>query len=714
MFHRHFLYSLFLLFISSCLFAQKNSRLLIEQCGTVQRLQDRLERHPELKERFETDRERFNRSLSNNSVSIRSLTTDATVYIPVVFHVVLPNPAVVTDAQIQAQLDTLNHDFFGSNADSVKIPAYFKSLFGKSGIQFCLAQRTPDGDPTNGIERTTSFAGNFSVDDGVKHVSTGGANSWNPDKYFNVWVCPMSGGILGYATFPNDGAPDEQGVVIEYRSLPGGSFTGFNGGKTLTHETGHYFNLYHIWGDDDGACTGTDFVGDTPNQSDATNGCYSGIRTDNCTTSGNGIMFQNYMDYSDDACLVMFTTEQVSRMQAALNTYRASLLSSDGCQPPVLKNYNVQLRSIDGPSIRICDPSFKPSVTIRNRGIQTLTSLVITAKVDNGNASVYNWTGTLASFASTSITLNNMGTTAGHHILTVYVSAPNGQADEEISNDTLTLDFQYYPPVTSVSESFESLSFPPAGWDILNPDRSLTWERVSGIGKTGNGSVRVDNFDYDQVGEKDDLRLPTLSIAPTTDSAFLSFQVAAASYTSTNTVGNSWDTLEVLVSQDCGQTYTSLYKKWGSSLVTRTAETTSFYIPSSSEWRKDSINLAAYIGSNNLLITFRNTTGFENNIYLDDVNLRTVIINPNLKAQGFLVTPNPTYGSIAVQFYPQPLKLKGVQVLNSMGQKLAEVVVTNGQGGSYYNFDLSRYPAGTYFVRSIFEDHVVVKKIVKL
>jgi hypothetical protein len=712
-----------LFFIS--LAAQQNNRTVNNKCGTMQRLELSLQKNPSLREKFEQKRIQFNRI-----ASIRSHNNNArlggTVYIPIVFHIVLPNPNIVTDAQIQAQLDTLNRDFFGANGDSIKIPSYFKPLFGKSNIQFSFAQRTPDGDVTDGIDRVSTTQPGFTFDDHVKHSYSGGTDSWDPGKYYNIWICELTGGILGYGTFPDDvGAPvADQGVVIDYRCLPGGSFTSYNGGKTLTHETGHYFNLYHIWGDDDGACTGTDYVDDTPNQADASSGCYSGIRTDACTP-GNGIMYQDYMDYTDDPCLVMFTSEQVDRMETALETYRPSLLTSNGSKPVVLNNYDAQLRSINQPIKRLCSAGFTPQVTIKNRGSQTLTSLQISAKIDNILISTFQWTGSLATSNTTVVTLNDLMTTTGTHTLTIYVFNPDNSTDQDQTNDTLQMSFTYSAPITFTSpfvssplteykEGFEGNAFPPSGWDIVNPDNALTWERVTGISKTGNASVRMDNFDYDHIGESDDLRMPTVNIPAGTDSAFLSFQVAAAAYSDLSTANNNWDTLQVLISTDCGQTYTSLYKKWGKTLVTTTAQVTDEFIPTSSQWRKDSINLANYIGSNGLLIAFRNTTGFENDVYLDDINLRTVTINPNLKTRGFLVTPNPTSGNIAVQFYPQPFDLREIQLFNNIGQKIAEVSVTNNQANNSYSFDLSRYPKGVYMVRVVFRDSVITRKIIKL
>jgi len=610
----------------------------------------------------------------------------------------------------------LNRDFFGANGDSVKIPSFFKPLFGKSNIQFCLAQRTPDGDATTGIDRVVTNANSFSTDDGVKHNYAGGVASWNTDKYYNVWVCALSSSILGYATFPDDVSTPaaDQGVVIDYHCLPGGSYTNYNGGKTLTHETGHYFNLYHIWGDDNGACTGTDYINDTPNQADASSGCYSGVKTDACTPSGNGIMYENYMDYTDDPCLVMFTTEQVDRMETALSVYRPTLLSSNGCQPVILNNYDAQLRAVNQPTQRLCSSTFTPQVTVKNRGSQNLTSLQISTQIDNGPVTTYNWTGSVITYNTITINLNNLTTSTGTHVLTVYVSNPDNTGDEDRSNDTLKVSFEYFAPVTSVTEGFENTRFPPAGWDVVNADNAITWQRVTGISNSGNASARMDNYNYDHIGENDDLRMPSVKIPAGTDSAFLSFYVAAAAYSDLNTQNNNWDTLQVLISTDCGQTYSSLYKKWGKTLVTTANQVTSEFFPTSSQWRKDSIDLASYIGNNDLLIAFRNTTGFENDIYLDDINLRTVTINPNLKAQGFLVTPNPTSGNIAVQFYPQPSNLRGIQLFNGIGQKITEVIVTKDGASNYYNFDLSRYAKGTYIVRAIFTDRVVTKKIIKL
>lgn len=700
--------------------AQKNDKVVHEQCGTMEHLQLQFETNPLLKQKFEQQREDFNKALRAGNLQADRRANDndringdgyRTAYnIPVVFHIVLANPNSITNAQIQAQLDTLNKDFAGTNGDSVKIPFYFKPLFGKSGIQFCLAQRTPNGQNTTGIDRVVTSQSSFRADDAVKHSASGGVDAWDPNSYLNVWICQLGNNLLGYATFPDEGLADDQGVVIDYRTVPGGSSVNYGQGKSLTHETGHYFNLYHIWGDDNGDCTGTDFVDDTPNQGASSSGCYAGVKTDSCTTTTPGIMYQNYMDYSFDACMVMFTTEQVLRMESAAVAYRSSLLRSNACKPPL--NFDVVLQSITQPSQRICAGSFTPVITFKNSGLQTLTSLTITTKIDNGPLTTNTWTGSLAKAASATISLSSQSTQPGNHLLSVYVSKPNNNADEDPSTDTLSIAFQYYLPVTKVSESFEDAAFPPVGWDVVNPDNSITWKRVTGIAKTGNASVMMDNFHYSTLKQKDDLRLPEVTLRGV-DSAFLSFNVAAAVATSFIAINNNWDTLEVLLSTDCGQSYVTLYKKFADNLATRLTPTTSTFIPTASEWRKDSINLTGFIGASDVLLAFRNTNGNENSVYLDDINVRTVTINPNLKSQGILITPNPTRGVVAVQFYPLPATLKGIEIYNISGQKVAEVLVS-GAAANLYNLNISNQPAGTYVVRVLFSDRVVTRKVLKL
>lgn len=260
------------------------------------------------------------------------------VTIPVVVHVVYYNSTQnISDAQIQSQLTVLNADFRLLNADAANIPSVFQGAAADCEINFCLATQDPNGNATTGIQRRQTTVNGFSyTNDGVKFFSSGGLDAWDRDKYLNLWVCNISGGILGYAQFPG-GPANTDGVVCDYAYFGtiGTATAPFNKGRTATHEVGHWLNCYHIWGDDGTSCNGTDNVSDTPNQADENYGCPSFPQV-SCSNGPNGDMFMNYMDYTDDACMFMFTNGQKSRMQSLFGGggSRAALLTSPGCQPP--------------------------------------------------------------------------------------------------------------------------------------------------------------------------------------------------------------------------------------------------------------------------------------------------------------------------------------------------------------------------------------------
>ncbi|MFT4016309.1 MAG: M43 family zinc metalloprotease [Agriterribacter sp.] len=680
-----------------------------DHCATMPRLDSLFENNSSFRKKFEQNRDNFNLRLQQrNAASQREGDAEITYTIPVVFHIVLSDPSAVTDAQVQAQLEKLNNAFSGTDADSSSVPSWFKPLFAKSRIRFCLAQRTPDGAPSTGITRTTTSATSFTYDDKVKYISSGGKDSWDPDSYYNVWICRLNNSLLGYATFPEDGDADAQGVVIDYRSLPGGSYTNYNTGKTLCHETGHYFNLYHIWGDDDGACTGTDYVDDTPNQANSSTGCSSGIKTDRCTSGGNGIMYQNYMDYSYDACLIMFTTEQVERMESALLTYRSSLLNSEGCIPVSLYDYDAALTGLYEPDQRLCSPSYSPLISIRNKGSETLTALNISVILNGEVKDIYNWTGNLASWDTTSIRLPQYPIEQGDYTLLIKLSMPNGKADEDTANDILSKAILYYTPVTNIEESFEGDGTLPQGWDILTNENIKGWQKSGGVASTGKTSMQKAMDAYGS-GQKALLHLPETYFSGV-DSAYLTFNIAAAPAVSA-VVQSPVDTLEVLLSQNCGVTYQSLYKQYGASLYTKNTVVAGFN-PSITEWRKDTVNLLGYIDKGNVLLAFRISNYNQSNIYIDDVNVFTVTVNPNLKAKGFMVTPNPTAGIVYVQFYPAPEKLQAIQVYTVTGQ-LIRNINTSGAALNLYTIDLTAQPPGMYIVRAVFKDRVEVKKIIR-
>jgi GEVED domain/Pregnancy-associated plasma protein-A/Secretion system C-terminal sorting domain/Fibronectin type III domain len=269
----------------------------------------------------------------------QGLQSRANVTIPVVVHVLYNNATTnITDAQILSQIAVLNADFAATNSDYNLTSTYQTVKSGNTGIQFCMAKRDPLGNATTGINRKATTKASFEANtDDAKNATTGYA-AWPAGQYLNIWVVPAitsggQSGILGYAQFPG-GAAATDGLVIGYNYFgnTGAVSAPFNKGRTATHEIGHWLNLRHIWGD---ANCGSDLVTDTPTHDAANYGCPAVGHKSTCT--GTPVeMTMNYMDYTDDACMYMFSAGQKTRMDALFATggSRASLLTSQGCVAP--------------------------------------------------------------------------------------------------------------------------------------------------------------------------------------------------------------------------------------------------------------------------------------------------------------------------------------------------------------------------------------------
>jgi hypothetical protein len=271
-----------------------------------------LEQHPSFRARqFQLERDFTRRRSAGVSLDKLALVTVAVV-VNVVHQTDVQN---ISEAQVQSQIDVLNRDFGASNPDRAKVPTPWKSLVTDSRIRFEL----------QGITRTKTTKTSFTADDGVKRASTGGIAPKTPAKVLNMWVCSLGGGLLGYAQFPG-GPASTDGAVINYRAFgtSGTAQAPFKGGRTATHEVGHYFNLRHIWGDAED-CSGTDYVPDTPNCAGPNYGTPT-FPTVTCNNGPNGDMFMNYMDYVDDVAMFMFTAQQVLRMRSTLDGPRGGLI----------------------------------------------------------------------------------------------------------------------------------------------------------------------------------------------------------------------------------------------------------------------------------------------------------------------------------------------------------------------------------------------------
>jgi hypothetical protein len=320
--------------VSLGLFVLVNTAYGQRKCGTMDHLHATSQQNPAVQFNLDQINQFTQEMIENGVVNMEK----SVITIPVVVHVLYNTSTQnISTTQIQSQIDVLNKDFRKLNTDWSNTPSIYQSLVADCEFNFCLASVDPSGNATSGIIRKSTSKTVFdATTDDAKYNSTGGSDAWSSASYLNIWVVPSikagtNTGILGYAQFPG-GAAATDGLVIchNYFGTSGTVTAPFNKGRTATHEIGHWFNLYHIWGDDGTSCTGSDQCSDTPNQADENYGTPSFPQV---SCSNQGDMHMNYMDYVDDAAMYMFTTGQKSRMQALFVSggFRESLKNSNGC-----------------------------------------------------------------------------------------------------------------------------------------------------------------------------------------------------------------------------------------------------------------------------------------------------------------------------------------------------------------------------------------------
>jgi hypothetical protein len=276
-------------------------------CASYEVLQEQLKADPTLKQRMDQIEAYTARMIQSGKLS----GTTGIIEIPVVVHVVYNTTAQnISDAQVQSQIDVLNEDYGAANNDIKQTPSAFSTVTSSGfGVHFTLVQ----------TRRVKTKVRSFSSNDAVKSTARGGDDAIDATHNLNMWACPLGQGLLGYAQFPG-GSVKTDGVVILYSAFgsrskcPSGTYiSSYDLGRSATHEVGHWMNLRHIWGDDGGSCSGSDLVDDTPNQASENYGCPSFPHV-SCSNSGD--MSMNYMDYTDDACMYMFSKGQQTRALA--------------------------------------------------------------------------------------------------------------------------------------------------------------------------------------------------------------------------------------------------------------------------------------------------------------------------------------------------------------------------------------------------------------
>lgn len=650
-------------FLLACFFCNQ-SIAQHERCGTTIYLKKLMEENPLLKEQMQAAEIARAERLINGDSKMQTI-----VVVPVVFHIVYHTPDQnVTDERVLEQLDVLNNDYARLNQDAQSTPADFISVASGVQIQFCLAKRDPNGKPTTGIERKYSANETFAFDD-VKSVTTGGLNTWDHTKYLNIWACPLADNLLGFGTLPGTATAANDGVVVSYATIGGpdavGTHPTYNLGRTLSHEVGHYFNLTHIWGDDGGACTGSDDVADTPNQAEENFGfpIYPKI---SCSNGPTGEMFMNFLDYSDDLAMNSFSAGQAARMEDALANDRTSLLNSNGCTNPLPAAIDATIvKSLNSSGV-ICNGQITPSVIIKNSGSSNLSSATIKYAVDSIWAQK-TWAGNLTTGNVDTLFLDTILVTGGTHTFTTTIKVvSDGNASDSIyiSNFTVIGTGISLP----YAQDFESKRFPNDSCKIYNSINDAgTWMRSRMASTTSNSSMWIYSPETTPAGTFDDITLEPFNLT-TVAEPLMAFDVAYAH----NDALPGMHELKIFASTDCGETFTEVYSKSGNVLATSNSVAIPF-IPTASDWRKDTLSLAGFGAFDKVILKFRSIAGNQNGLYIDNINIaRFSDIFPNASTINFAQLGSLNDGMLHFEVKLLKDKSCAIAVYNLLGQKVID------------------------------------------
>jgi len=452
---------------------------------------------------------------------------------------------------------------------------------------------------------------------------------WPAEDYMNIWVANLLGGFLGFSQFPVsnlEGLEDAidnrltDGLVIGHQYFgsvekdPNAFLEApWNLGRTTTHEVGHFLGLRHVWGD--GGCSVDDFVDDTPNQSKETIGCVTSK-----TSCGSPDMFQNYLDYTDDECMNIFTLGQKERMRIVLasSPRRASLTTSPALNDPVIAAFDLGIKEIIEPVNSICTPNVTPTLQLRNYGVEKIFKVTIQLSIDGSLIEVKTEDLSLDTLEVYTMAFNTVATTiAGpvdyeFKILFVNDTIDGNPQNNIAVNNVFVSEFLELP-------SFENFDGLPQGWEIQDPDEGFPWELTQCPSWTAdNNGIFLAFRNNTKIGEEDMLILPVVNLAGKTN-AYLHFDMSYA-----YTEGADRDGLRIGISTDCGISFDQIiYDRSGSALATSETTDLSFIPASRLDWHHEVINLSSFLGIENLKISFIGTNGNGNNIYLDNISIQT-------------------------------------------------------------------------------------------
>ncbi len=633
----------------------------------------------------------------------RNAETDLIYTIPIVIHIIHNGEPVgsgvnISDQQIFDQIDILNQDFQRENADASSTPSVFLPVAADTEISFVLARQDPEGLPTSGIVRRQGSKSQYNAvqDDGLLKSES----YWPAEDYLNIWVTNLSGNFLGNAQYPFSNLPGLESFIDNYRLTDGlvidylwvgvnTNTTSFDSyGRTATHELGHYFGLRHIWGD--GACNVDDYCDDTPLAS----GSYAG-KSANCSFPDNQRicsegppMFMNFMDYTDDECMNLFTLDQKERMRLILeySPRRNSLLTSPGLVDPIQYANDLGVREIVSPIIADCAEILDPAIEIRNYGTDPITSYSIGFYINDQLIEIINEPGNLTPLQVGLVNFSPVSINQSiFNKVSFRVLSTNGILDQNQINDEKVL--QLTPNESSLipfEEDFE-------GSLAVSTQKELggnsNWNVVTAPDNAALNKAASLNFYNSQtdIGSLDLLMTKVLDLSALS-TALLSFKYAYASRF--DSIYN--DGLIVAISTDCGDNFpvsTYLFEKYGDNLRTTALPQSQPFTPLSPfDWEIELINLTPYTGNEFVQIAFIGVNGGGNNLYLDSISINS----DNLLAYdvGIRQISNVSQVSCYEEFAPVlEVKNYGYETVNNI--LISYESESGSEGFQYSNLNLS-------------------------
>jgi len=591
------------------------------RCGIVENT-NRLRSLNLLKETDEQF-EKWLKSKTGSSQSNGPFRKKANKYVvPVVFHIIHDGEPYgvgrnIPDEQIYSQLRVLNEDFQRRNADAQNTPTEFQSVAGNMDIEFVIARTAPDGSPTTGINRVKGTQSSWYSYEDYQFKSL---SYWPAEDYINIWVLDLLD-FLGFAQYPVsdlpglEGSPDVRetdGLEIQYKafgSIDDGNFDldpQYNKGRTVPHEMGHFFGLRHIWGDG-GGCQSTDYVDDTPVQETSTSGCpHHPHKTCNVNS-----MFMNFMDYTDDACMNLFTQLQVARMNIVIQNSprRVSLTTSPGLEFPEPIDNDLALTQ-SAPVVQ-CTHTISPLIWVKNVGKNHISSAQIGIAAEGSTLETKNFPLDLEPGDSVQIQFSQTQAGNGIFEFDFEIKKTNGVEDQNFFNnvETLKVVVNESEDFIPFKEDFEG-AFGDA-WEIINPNGGMNWDTVV----TNFGwSLNFNSFNNFISGDQSWAVSPTLDFS-NAEAASMLFDVSYAKRAGLT------QHLDIYVSDNCGQTYSRM-----DYVLPDAPESAQRWVPDEeSDWFiNEYVDLSSYAGQDDIRIAFvaRNTSS--NDLYLDNIELYTV------------------------------------------------------------------------------------------